>query len=297
MEPDKKKSVRVKQYFITMPKCTVLPQDALHIWNADGKIEEWVVAQELHKDGTTHLHAYLKYKIKVLWSPRKWDLNEFHGHYAPCKSPKNVMQYCIKDGQFISNINLEALKAKQNKHIMLEDFDKDAIDLLENGKLHPMSLNNFLKNQETYKKLKAAKNRPVVNKHTLKIDKKRHIWIYGETNTGKTTELKSMLNSYGSTECFQIPVNGDWSKYNYEKYLWLDEYKGQLTIQELNKICDCLCSVTGKYISGGIDLNPEAIVIITSNYNIKQCYNKTDPDLIQSLYNRFTETEMKTKFI
>ena len=51
--------------------------------------------------------------------------------------------------------------------------------------------------------------------------KKRHYWIQGEPNTGKTTwKDKNLLSG------FEIPKNNDWTGYNGEKDLWIDEFKG-----------------------------------------------------------------------
>jgi hypothetical protein len=44
-------------------------------------ISEYVIAQEDHKDGTKHLHAFLKVEKKVTFNKNLFDLPEHHGNY------------------------------------------------------------------------------------------------------------------------------------------------------------------------------------------------------------------------
>lgn len=69
--------------------------------------------------------------------------------------------------------------------------------------------------------------------------------------------------------------------------MYLDEFKGQLTVQELNRICDGSTKVNVK--GGSLQLASDVVVHICSNYNIKDCYKKLEPNLLESLYNRFNE--------
>ena len=53
------------------------------------------------------------------------------------------------------------------------------------------------------------------------LPKKRHHWIVGPPNSGKTTWKNSNLS-----EAFEIPKNNDFSGYSGERSLWIDEFKG-----------------------------------------------------------------------
>lgn len=55
----------------------------------------------------------------------------------------------------------------------------------------------------------------------LDLEKKRHYWISGPPNCGKTTWKNTQL-----VRPFEIPKNNDWSGYNGEDELWIDEFKG-----------------------------------------------------------------------
>lgn len=77
------KATRALSYFLTYPKCDIEPEDALYeimVCSTVG-IKDYLIAQEEHKDGTKHLHAYIKYDRKVKWGVNKWDLGDHHGNY------------------------------------------------------------------------------------------------------------------------------------------------------------------------------------------------------------------------
>lgn len=285
---------KAKGWFLTYPQCDIPKEAALKmlekdLWQKyDLKIEEYVIAEEKHQDGNPHLHAFIKLNKRVRFKADRFDLNEwgkiFHGNYQIAKSWHAVEQYCKKDGDFISSFNLKAAKNKQNKKIGIKELESDALDLLEQGVITGFQLANFVKNQNVYNLLKNKRkaNRDI----NLDIEKKRHIWYYGESNSGKTYRLKTMIKE-DPDNWFQIPTNNDWIGYSGEKNLYLDEFKGQLTIQEINRICDGSAKVNVK--GGTLQLASDVVVHICSNFNIKDCYKKTEAVLLESLYNRFNE--------
>ena len=277
-----------KGWFLTWPQCPVKKQDALTILNTNGlpEIIEYVIAEEEHKNGDPHLHGFIKFGKKVRFSQvkDKFDLLEYHGHYEPAKSWRAVEKYCKKDGNYISNINVDGAKNNHSKKIKPSDFMRDPLELLEEGILNPMSLNNFIKNRDTYKMLLNQKRLREIPKD---IEKKRHHWIYGESNSGKTTFIrKKMIED--SDNWFQIPYNGDWKGYNGEKNLYADEYKGQLTIQEINRICDGGAKVNTK--GGSVQLAWDVVVWVISNYPYDKVY-KMDKVQLESFDNRFNLNE------
>lgn len=47
-----------------------------------GQVTEYVIAEEAHKDGNPHRHAFIKYEKRVLLtSPTKFDLFGQYGNY------------------------------------------------------------------------------------------------------------------------------------------------------------------------------------------------------------------------
>lgn len=285
---------KAKGWFLTYPQCPCPKEDCLADLRDGLKekrnldVEEYVVAEEKHENGDPHLHAFIKLNKRIRFSKDLFDIiyegKTYHGHYEVAKSWHAVEQYCKKEGDYISNLNIKAAQNKQSKKIGVKELESDPLELLERGVISGFQLANFVKNQNVYNLLKNKRkaNRDI----NLDIEKKRHIWYYGESNSGKTYRLKTMIKN-DPDNWFQIPTNNDWIGYSGEKNLYLDEFKGQLTIQEINRICDGSAKVNVK--GGTLQLASDVVVHICSNFNIKDCYKKTEAVLLESLYNRFNE--------
>nr|WQA30171.1 MAG: rep protein [Cressdnaviricota sp.] len=278
----KDKNEAVKCWFLTWPHCAIPKEEALRQLEKHG-LDEYMVAEETHADGSPHLHAYIKLKKKCRFDGNRFNLEDsgktYHGDYQKCKSVSGAIDYLQKEKNYIASFDVKAQKQHKAK-ILPDDYLRDPLDLLDEGKITYFQLNNFLKNQDVYKMLLARKTeRP---KETP--PKKRHWWIYGNSNTGKTTYLRKQMDEIPGG-WFQIPTNNDWKGYNSEKNLYLDEYKGQLSLQELNRICDGGAKVNTK--GGSTMLAWDVTVWICSNYTIGGCYNKTEECMLECLYNRF----------
>lgn len=283
-----------KGWFLTWPQCPVTKEDALTILKTNElpEIKEYIIAEEKHKDGNPHLHAFIKFEKKMRFKQvsKKFDLLEYHGHYEPAKSWKAVAKYCEKDGNFISNISEDVIKGKHVSKMKKEDLLKDVDTVLDEGLITPMQVASFYKNQQIYKMLQQKRQ-----KMPEKLPpKRRHLWFYGASNTGKTYKIREMMKQTGEENWFQIPTNNDWIGYNGEKYLYMDEFKGQLTVQQLNSICDGNYKVNVK--GGSSWIGWECQVIICSNYSIKECYSKVEESILDTLYNRFQEKELLIKY-
>lgn len=289
---DKSKTIgRAKGWFLTYPHCPVPKETALGLYKVrfGDMMTDWVVAEEKHKDGTPHLHAFVQFNKRAVVNCRTFDIAGYHGEYQPAKSWQCVIGYCTKDGNYISKNNVEAAKRKQNKHLTVEDFDSDPLELLKDGKLHPLSLNNFLKNRETYRSLTQQKRSRREDASPLK--KRRHEWLYGESNTGKSTILREEIAD-DENNWFQIPPNNDWTGYYNQEHLYYDEYTGQLKMSELNRICDGGAKVNTK--GGTVTLAKDVVVHIVSNYSIEECY--CEQKNLDTLKNRFIENKLIKKF-
>ena len=281
-----KKESRARQWFLTYPQCS-LTKEVLLIHLEKFGISEYVIAEEKHKDGAPHLHAYIKLKEKRRFKANMFDIEDlgktFHGNYQSVRNYDNVVEYCKKGGNYIANIDIDARKKHKSK-LTPDDFSKDPLDLLDEGKITFMQLNNFLKNQDVFKMLQNKRKPPPEELP----EKRRHEWNYGLSNTGKTTYLRQMMATVEGG-WFQIPYNNDWKGYAGEKNLYCDEFKGQLSIQMLNLICDGGAKMNTK--GGTTQLDWCCKVWICSNYDINSCYKHTDLELLECLHNRFVEKE------
>lgn len=283
------RSIYAKGWFITYPQCPLKKEDVLSKLQSKYSIVEYVICEEKHENGDPHLHAFIKLSKRINFKADRFDIDGYHGNYQVAKSWKAVQDYVKKDGYYISNIDLDSAKKKQSK-MKKEDLLKDIDTVLDEGLITPMQVHSFYKNQQTYKMLQQKRQRMPENLPP----KKRHLWFYGESNTGKTYKLREMMKETGEENWFQIPTNNDWFGYNGEKYLYMDEFKGQLTIQQLNNICDGNYKVNVK--GGTTWIGWECQVVICSNFSIRACYHKTEFNILETLYNRFIENELTIKY-
>lgn len=274
------KRIRAKGWFCTWPKCALSKEDVLGVLKLKYDVEEYVICCEKHADGENHLHAFLKVANRITFKADMFDIHDYHGHYEVAKSWKAVKEYVKKDGDYISNLNLENAMKSKSKKLFKEDLLKSVEQVLDEGKISGLQVAQFYKCATIYKML--AKKKPMPEEMP---PKKRHLWFYGPSNSGKTSKLREMIKLKGEDNCFQMPTNNDWIGYYDQQMLYMDEFKGQLTIQELNRICDGGTKVNIKGASA--ILRWDVQVVICSNFSIKECYSKASDDLIETLLNRF----------
>ena len=124
------KLTRSKGWFLTYPQCAVAKEDLLAALQAKVDVVEYVVASELHQDGNPHLHAFLKLDHRVNFKASMFDVAGYHGEYQVAKSWRAVQAYVKKDGDYITNIDLDAARAKKAAHNakLLELDPKKAVD-------------------------------------------------------------------------------------------------------------------------------------------------------------------------
>lgn len=281
-----------KGWFLTFPQCPAPKEKILELLKAklsNYKIVEHVICNEKHKDGEPHSHAFIKLDRPVRFMKDRFDFEyegkNYHGNYQVAKSWIAVKEYVMKDGDYISSIDIDSAMKKKGK-MKKEDLLRPIDEVLDEEIISPMQVAAFYKNQCAYKML--SFNRKSIPE--VMPPKQRHRWIYGPSNTGKTERKLKWIRQHGEDNCFQIPYNGDWVGYNNQKYLYADEYKGQLSIQELNRICDGGAKMNVK--GATVQLEWDVEVLICSNYDVKDCYSKADKVVVQSVYNRFILEEL-----
>lgn len=280
---------RAKGWFCTWPQCPIGMNAALEELQDRYVLKEYVICEEEHKNGDLHLHAFLKLDKQLYFKPNMFDIQGYHGNYQVAKSWKAVVKYVKKDGNYITNLDLNAAMKKQSK-MKKEDLLKDVDEVLDAGLINPMQVASFYKNSMIYKMLQ--------QKRTMMPEKlppkKRHLWFFGASNTGKTFKLREMMKETGEANWFQIPTNNDWIGYAGEKFLYIDEFKGQISVQMLNAICDGNFKVNVK--GGSTWIGWDVQVIVCSNYSIRDCFSKVEDNIIETLYNRFNEKELLIKY-
>lgn len=293
-----------KTLFLTYPQCNVPPQDALSFFQDlfEGLLE-YVVARELHKNGDEHLHAYIKldgpFRTR---DPNALDLlfgdNRFHGNYQGARSVKNVIKYCTKADDFITNMDLDALLLKGSarkkiaedlvlkKRVLSEVVQENPTLLFGYSRLK-IDLLMLMKDMEPKMSMPLWLPNPWGKVlPTFRQSKRRHYWIFSrKPNVGKTHHFaKPLKEEYGAV------IANDFSYWNVNQNtqcIILDEYNGaSLKYSQLNSLADGTFQF--RIFQGGLIEVHNYIVIVLSNQPISEIY----PFMNVLLYERFNEIEI-----
>lgn len=192
-----------KQLFLTYPHCPIKKEDALSILSKIVSLEKYIICEELHEDGTPHLHAYIKsVKILDIRSNRYFDLNEYHGKYETCRNFHAVRNYCKEDGNYITNIQefsptaaaIRVINAKskeiamdiiKNDPSLARDYIRDTARIESSvARLFPtINAANAIYRFKTVRSVATWKRNKIA------------LWMKGKTNTGKTEFAKNLFAS------------------------------------------------------------------------------------------------------
>ena len=100
------------QAFLTYPRCELDKQELVDFLQTFGPTDRYIVCREEHKDGTPHLHAYVKWHKKLnLSNERCFDLGGHHPNITSPKSYYAVCKYVRKGDDYIES----GMDAKQEE--------------------------------------------------------------------------------------------------------------------------------------------------------------------------------------
>ncbi|QDJ95241.1 replication-associated protein [Capybara virus 17_cap1_330] len=285
--PPRKCNVRLqsKRYLLTYPQCTLTKEAVLEALKVPLGIETYTIASEFHQDGTPHIHAC----IILSSSPnttnmRYFDIDEYHPNVKTLKSKadfERAERYCRKDGNFITNVEKRLSKRTELFKALLGDpqgltpqFVRQNPEILA---LNFEGLRKWLTFADPLRSIPTIRHLP----------KRRHIWAYGKANTYKSYRLNAFLSLFDQPQ--QIPTNNDYSGVSTDTdILYCDEFRGHISVQELNRLCDGRAKLNTK---GGSTIIAYPLVIITSNYSIRETYPNVTENILETLYARFHQYE------
>jgi hypothetical protein len=163
-KPDRPQRVQALGWFFTYPQCPAIKEFLVDFLLKSFKVKEYVVASEKHEDGSPHLHAFVKVEKKISFKPIMGDfIHEgvtYHGNYQVAKCWRAVQKYCIKEGDYLSNIDVKSAISKEGKKLdlskvvngemTLTDYvDADASRIMSLGKLQQgLAIYKALKERE-----------------------------------------------------------------------------------------------------------------------------------------------------
>lgn len=295
----------------------------------EGKIV--VCEEDHHETDGKHLHAAIMLEEALqIHKENYFDTEDYHCNIQATRNTTDWLRYVTKDGNYTchpENYDPKELLTQRSKkkatigYAIVQDIKQGATksDLYERYPeyllLHSKQVIQY--QQETkeaqYKKQQKQKWADVINTEPRNpndftamritgwlnhnVIAKQHkfgsknLWLYGKTRMGKTS-LKQLLNQAG-LNMHEIDMGSTfYDGLNDETQLIVyDEFKGQKTITDMNRICDG--SITRLNTKGGsfLKTNPTPVLVL-SNYTIKDCYSHTDEAHLETLQRRFTEIEI-----
>lgn len=294
--------LNAKKLFLTWPRCHKTTQEVLEAAVSKFSIDNIkyiCVAREEHEDGTPHIHLALVLNTRCDIKSTEYldELVGQHGNYQTARNIKDVVEYIKKDGNFIekgelpnkNKISLVVAQTLQNGGT-LDDIDElDAGFLL----MHLTAIQKY-QSFQIVKKIRKIKPPPplLISRWRFHFEigfplifKQRQYWIHGPPNTGKTTFIRE-LEEMGF-RAFLIPTNNNFEGYDDAAYdfTYIDEFKGQLTIQFLNEwLQGSKMKLNTKY--GAAFKNSNLPCFILSNFSPENCYKNQDSENIAPLMTR-----------
>lgn len=291
VQPSKVSRLQGKRYLLTYPRCTLTKEEVLEALQSSLSLKAYTVARELHQDGTPHVHACIHLESSPnTTNMRYFDIHAFHPNIASLKNKSDwerASKYCQKDGDFLTSCS----ECKSKRTILFEELLQNPGGLTKEFILtHPEIM---AYNYSSLKQWMSYVVPPLPIPRNQLLPKRRHIWIFGPSNTGKSYWLNARLEL--SFEPQELPRNNDYTGFNLcTDLVYCDEYKAQLSIQELNRLCDGRTKLNTK---GGTTIIAFPMLLIVSNFSIDRCYQKEmDPEILRSLHNRFDQYDSSIKF-
>jgi len=305
-----------KEYMETMLTCGPHSKD----------LEWYVIGRERHQDGGLHLHAAFAFtKKKNYKDPHIFDYLTYgskHGNYQTIRNVKQCLRYCVKDGDWCAGgIDVTSILAKgTSTSTMVATKAQNGSTIEEIDSKYPGFVMMNLQKIQAYITFQEIKNLHANRMKWVPIDtkdmqgsdlaianwlnrnmfqtryfKQKQLWIWGPPDMYKST-LKRWLEQYATG--YNIPKGEDFYDHYHEAYYdfaYLDEYKGQKTIQWLDEWLDGSVGMNIR-VKGGQRLKRKSIpTIIFSNYDPAGCYHKVDPSKLAPLLVRLEVVNVTTR--
>lgn len=201
-----------KNLFLTYPQCPATKQFILDYMHEIFDIDKYIVAQETHEDGNSHLHVHLKLvKRKCIKNCRYADIEYedkvYHPNMQAVRNPIAVRKYVTKDKNYIHNYDKSPVQLdtwSEAIDLAKNNQAQDAINLvLQNEpKLYALQGHNIELNLRQLETANANKNEsftfisiPSVDRWFTRYKSKRALWLVGKPGLGKTEYAKSLFDN------------------------------------------------------------------------------------------------------
>lgn len=233
------------------------------------------------KTGTVHLQGYIEFKsTKNLTTLRKFSGNNIHWEVAKGQPSENH-KYCSKDGVFFEAGTISAEKKQGNRSDIKNAIAAiiDGVDEYDLFLLHPEVSVKYGKGLERFRLLNEKKK---FREHGF--IEKEIIVHWGRTGTGKTS---GAIKIHPDAFIVSDGITGFWwDGYDGEKTVIMDEFRGNLPLNQLLRILDGYAVQVS--IRGGSKQLLASKIYITSNLPPEEWYKNADIESNAALMRRIT---------
>lgn len=309
----KKFRLACKKVSLTFPQCPVPREVMLEMLCVKKNPVIVVVSRETHKDGNYHLHCYLQYDKQFTSTKSScfdvcYEGVVYHPNIQATNDKNAWIKYITKtDTEFLSkgldvNAYLASRDTKKGYCFYADVVERGCItkEMIQSNPKMLKGLKNLLNDLEAYKMLPSeddVKRAPLTSVNIWGKEyivgprrfKQPQLWICGSKNKGKTTFINELLEK--GYKGYEMPTNNDWTGYNdsYD-FLYIDEFKGGISIQEFNKVLQGnMCRLNTK--GGMVVKNKNIPIFIISNYRPSEVYDKVSDDKLDTLLCRLEVIE------
>lgn len=280
----------------------------------------YIISCEKHEDSGIHVHVYLEFSttidiIKSDFLDLEIDDKNYHGNYQSGKKKWSLINYVIKDNNYITNMKLpihngvilkpeehlyEIVKKEgflKSKEILYLNYPEIAV---KKGTLIEKNLYKIYEFfQSEIRDLKKKKNIKSIN--DFKIPKELIEWknnnfkktlvLHGPSGTGKTELAKAFLNHCNLNYLFTRCLDGlrEYDKDLHQAIL-LDDINGEaLTREVIIHLTDTDNESQIKVIYKVVNISSDVVRIITTNHlehftrNLKEIERRIIPVSIDKI--------------
>lgn len=275
--------IQARRFHIVLNKKSLEHLDECLKYIKNDKVVYILCRKGLNKRKEEHAHIYVCYS-----APRRLtNKSTFGAHIAKCRgtSEQNVAYINDHHPELVLEEG-EMPKGKDNIGEAWQDF----VDQIKSGEVDKYT--QFYARYEGYANRRLAELKPkrVFNGNL----KAKNLWMWGPQRTGKSYWADNFLPK-PKYEVYDKPPNKWWDGYTNERIVLLEDLdpeQAQYIAHYIKKWADRK-TITAAVKCGAIKICPgDFHFIVTSNYSIDQCFNKTDAAAIKE---RFEEWHIPDK--
>lgn len=199
--------LNARNIFLTYPQCPLSKETLLEELKKIKAPDYYVIAEELHEDGSPHLHALLRYNKPIdIKRQDYFDIQGHHPNMQTARQPEKVREYVKKDGTYLEHwaekkdmaeILNEAETPSQFLDLVKENYAEKYVFNLEKveyaaNKLFQRPPSPYLPNPNQGGLTLTPGMEAWLNLEFPKQDRPLSLWLCGPSRTGKTTWARSL---------------------------------------------------------------------------------------------------------